>query len=168
MYSSIGAVDETAYGRVPSAQGWTLSVACKWRNLLPKRSIVYRYLYLGRCVEVNVIFHQLNFWRRILFLCSRDRAHSPVSTSSKPSNTNPLIPPAKQALVEKSHGEYWLQVSAQRLLKVECAEAQHVPDMAKLEACIEKVPTARQARVLVWLVWVLQHGGPSRSLRRTC
>eukprot|EP00752_Nemacystus_decipiens_P010334 g9206.t1 len=43
-----------------------------------------------------------------------------------------------KALVEKSHGEYWLQVSAQRLLKVECAEASHVPDMSKLEACIEK------------------------------
>eukprot|EP00903_Cladosiphon_okamuranus_P010377 g9816.t1 len=43
-----------------------------------------------------------------------------------------------KALVEKSHGEYWLQVSAQRLLKVECAEAQHIPDMAKLGVCIEK------------------------------
>ncbi|CAM9304009.1 unnamed protein product, partial [Hapterophycus canaliculatus] len=43
-----------------------------------------------------------------------------------------------KALVDKSHGEYWLQVSAQRFLKVECAEARHVPEMAKLEACIEK------------------------------
>ena len=41
--------------------------------------------------------------------------------------------------MEKSHGEYWLQVSAQRLLKVECAEARHVADMGKLEVCIEKV-----------------------------
>lgn len=43
-----------------------------------------------------------------------------------------------QALVDKSHGEYWLQVSAQRLLKVTCAEARHIPDMAKLEECIQK------------------------------
>lgn len=46
---------------------------------------------------------------------------------------------ACQALVDKSHAEYWLQVSAQRLLKVDCAEARHVPDMDKLEGCIEKV-----------------------------
>ncbi|CAM9617948.1 unnamed protein product [Ectocarpus sp. 12 AP-2014] len=43
-----------------------------------------------------------------------------------------------KALVDKSHGEYWLQVSAQRLLKVECAEARHMADMAKLEARIDK------------------------------
>lgn len=56
--------------------------------------------------------------------------------------------PTPQALVEKSHGEYWLQVSAQRLLKVECAEARHVPDMAKLEACIEKVWQIRGPNVV--------------------
>ena len=45
--------------------------------------------------------------------------------------------------MEKSHGEYWLQVSAQRLLKVDCAESRHVPDMGKLEVCIEKVHIKR-------------------------
>lgn len=55
-----------------------------------------------------------------------------------PSNHD-ILSTTKQALVEKSHCEYWLQVSAQRLLKVECAEEQHVPDMAKLEGCIDKV-----------------------------
>lgn len=68
----------------------------------------------------------------------------------------PVIAPTMQDLVEKSHGEYWLQVSAQRLLKVECAEAQHVPDMAKLEACIEKVGTST--------VSLLLYDGPCRGL----
>lgn len=41
--------------------------------------------------------------------------------------------------MDKSHAEYWLQVSAQRLRTVECAEARHVADMDKLDKCIEKV-----------------------------
>lgn len=63
----------------------------------------------------------------------------------------------EQALVEKSHGEYWLQVSAQRLLKVECAEVRHVPDMAKLETCIEKVGKDALAS-LVLVATLLKHG----------
>eukprot|EP00904_Undaria_pinnatifida_P010304 jgi/Undpi1/6403/HiC_scaffold_20.g08884.m1 len=54
-----------------------------------------------------------------------------------------------KALVDKSHAEYWLQVSAQRLLKVDCAEARHVPDMDKLEGCIEKASKVGAQQQLV-------------------
>ncbi|CAM9642038.1 unnamed protein product [Choristocarpus tenellus] len=41
-----------------------------------------------------------------------------------------------QALVEKSHSEYWLQVSSQQLSTVECADESNSQDMKKLESCI--------------------------------
>ncbi|CAM9680697.1 unnamed protein product [Ectocarpus sp. 6 AP-2014] len=66
---------------------------------------------------------------RLMLLLRRAEGNSRISSKLKK---------RAKALVDKSHGEYWLQVSAQRLLKVECAEARHMADMAKLEARIEK------------------------------
>lgn len=45
----------------------------------------------------------------------------------------------EQALVDRSHSEYWLEVAGRRLEKVECADDRHMKDMAKLQTGIDQV-----------------------------
>lgn len=72
--------------------------------------------------------------------------------------------------MERSHGEYWLQVSAQRLLKVECAEERHVSDMGKLEACIDKVTSVIHMVGVAFTAPLPHHrlygGGNTRTFER--